>query len=40
MLTVYTSSETKALNNIKADYEFPENDISPCRLRHRSFYVK
>ena len=29
MLTVYTSSETKALKNIKADYEFPENSISP-----------
>ena len=29
MLTVYTSSETKALKNIKVDYEFPENGISP-----------
>lgn len=28
MLTVYTSDETKALENIKADYEFPENGIS------------
>jgi hypothetical protein len=30
MLTVYTSSEAKALENIKVDYEFPENSISPC----------
>jgi hypothetical protein len=29
MLTVYTSSEAKALENIKVDYEFPENNISP-----------
>ena len=29
MLTVYTSSEAKALVNIKVDYEFPENNISP-----------
>ena len=29
MLTVYTSSEAKALENIKVDYEFPENSISP-----------
>ena len=29
MLTVYTSSESKALENIKVDYEFPENSISP-----------
>ena len=29
MLTVYTSSETKAIENIKVDYEFPENSISP-----------
>ena len=29
MLTVYTSSEAKALENIKVDYEFPENGISP-----------
>ena len=29
MLTVYTSGETKELHNIKADYEFPENGISP-----------
>ena len=29
MLTIYTSSEAKALENIKVDYEFPENSISP-----------
>jgi hypothetical protein len=29
MLTIYTSSESKALENIKVDYEFPENSISP-----------
>ena len=29
MLTIYTSSEAKALENIKVDYEFPENGISP-----------
>ena len=29
MLIVYTSSESKALENINVDYEFPENSISP-----------
>jgi len=28
-MIVYTSSEAKALENIKVDYEFPENSISP-----------